>query len=149
MMRTVWLAAFCLAGLGGLYASKVTASISSDGNGTAAATIDTGIVPDTLTAGDKIDPMRAPAATEATSMPTIIPIVLRQVKARRTIGLVRPRPPTVVTANAVAVLPKPRRKSKLARNPTAPRYAADQTKCVAADSLSALITSLTGAPRCG
>lgn len=149
MIRTVWLAAFCLAGLGGLYASKVTASISSSQNGIAdPVTVSAGAVPDTLTAADRVDLTGLrPTAEAALAMPTV-PVVIHQVKARRMIpprGLQR-RAGTKV--RVIAVLPRPRPKFRMSRNGKAPKLAGDQTKCAATNSLGALIMSLTGTSHC-
>jgi apolipoprotein N-acyltransferase len=56
MVRTVWIAAFCLAVLGGLFATRVTASMpSTEEAATDPTEISTKLVQDTLTKADKLD----------------------------------------------------------------------------------------------
>jgi len=54
VIRTVWIAAFCLAGLGGLFATRVTASIPEE-IVRDPTTVGTSLVRDTLTKADKLD----------------------------------------------------------------------------------------------
>jgi hypothetical protein len=150
MIRTVWLAAFGLACIGGLYAGKVTASISpSDGDVADPAIISSGVVPDTLTAADKIDLTGLrPTAEAALATPTI-PIVIRPVKTRPTIrsrGLQRQ---AKTKAKVTAAIPKPRPKLRISRNEKVSKLAGDQTKCAGVNSLGALIMSLTATSHCG
>ena len=74
MIRTIWLAAFCLAGLGGLCASKVTASIypseeCAPEQVQVQPVLSDAIVQDTLTKGDKAEVTEAPAADATSSLP--------------------------------------------------------------------------------
>lgn len=148
MIRTVWLAAFCLAGLGGLCASRVTASISPSETGIAdPAIISAGVVPDTLTAADKADLTGLRPTAEATLAQPTAPVVMRPVKARTLIpsrGLQRQ---ASTKAKMIAVPPRPRPKLRISRNGKTSK-AADQTKCAATNNLGALIMSLTGTSDC-
>lgn len=149
MIRTVWLAAFFLAGLGGLYASRVTASISPSETGVAdPAIISTGVVPDTLTAADKVDLAGLRPAAEVTLAHPTVPIVIRPIKARTMIPWRSRQRGTGVKTKMIAALPRPRPKFRISRNRTTPR-AGDQKKCMATNSLDALIVSLTGTSHCG
>lgn len=149
MIRTVWLAAFCLAGLGGLYASRVTASISlSEGGIAHPATIGTDVVPDTLTAADKMDLTGFRPTAESTLAPATAPIVMRPVKARRMISSRSPQRQASAKAKMMAASPRPRHKVRISRSGKTPGLAGDQTKCPATSSLSALIMSLTGTSHC-
>ena len=149
MIRTVWLAAFCLAGLGGLCASKVTASISrpEDGIGDSAM-VSADVVPDTLTAADRIDLTGLRPTAETTLAPPLDPVVIRPIKAKRTLasGL---RRQAKTKAKVIAVLPKPWLKFRISRNGKPPKLAGDFKKCPEADSLDAHIMSLTGTSHCG
>jgi len=147
MIRTVWLAAFCLAGLGGLYASRVTASISPSETGAAnPAIISAGVVPDTLTVADKMDLIGLRPTAEAALAQPSVPLVIRPVKARTTIPSRGLRQQTGTKAKMTVAFPRPR--PKISRNSKAPKLAGDQTKCAATNSLGALITSLTGTSHC-
>lgn len=149
MIRTVWLAAICLAGIGGLYAGKVTASISpSDGGVVDPAMISAGVVPDTLTAADKIDLTGLRPTAEAALAPPTVPIVIRPVKARTMIPSRGLRRQTNTKAKVTAANPKPRPKFRMSLNGKASKIAADQTKCAGINSLNALIMSLTGTSHC-
>jgi hypothetical protein len=148
MIRTVWLAAFCLAGLGGLYASRVTASISPPETGAAdPATISSRVVPDTLTAADKLDLTGLRPTAEATLARPTAPIVVRPVKVRTMIPSHGQQRQTCAKAKMIAAIPRPRPKFRISRNGKTPK-AGDQAKCATANSLGALIMSLTGAPHC-
>jgi hypothetical protein len=149
MIRTVWLAAFCLAGLGGLCASKVTASISQPEDDIPdSVMVSTGVAPDTLTAADKVDLTGIRPTAEAALAQLNDPAVIPAVKFRRTRanGLVRQ---IDTKASMIAVLPKPRPKVKISKDSNAPKLAGDLKKCPQPDGLAAIITSLTGASRCG
>jgi hypothetical protein len=148
MIRTVWLAAFCLAGLGGLCASRVTASISPAETGVAdLAIVSTGVVPDTLTAADKVDLTGLRPAAEATLAQPTVPIVIRPVTARTMIPSRGLRRQSSTKAKMIAAFPRPRPKFRMSRNGRTLK-AGDQTKCAATNSLGALIMSLTGTSHC-
>lgn len=149
MIRTVWLAAFCLACLGGLYASKVTASISAPEDGIAdPATSAAAAEPDTLTAADRVDVTGLRPAAEATLVQSTDLVVVRPVKANR-FALHRLQRPSDTKAKVIVVLPRPRPKPRLSRNGKSPGLAGDLKKCPENNSLGTLIMSLTGASHCG
>jgi hypothetical protein len=149
MIRTVWLAAFCLAGLGGLYASRVTASISLPETGVAdPAIIGARVVPDTLTSADKIDLTGLRPTAEATLARPAAAVVIRPVKVRTVIPSRGQRRRASTKAKVIAALPAPRPKSRGSRNGNAPKLAGDQAKCARPNGLSALIMSLTATPPC-
>jgi len=54
LIRTVWIAAFCLAGLGGTFATRVTASISEEAVA-GPTTVDTSLMPEALCKADKLN----------------------------------------------------------------------------------------------
>jgi hypothetical protein len=149
MIRTVWLAAFGLACIGGLYAGKVTASISPpDGDVADPAMIRAGIVPDTLTAADKIDLTGLRPTAEAALAPPTAPIVIRPVKTRTTIPSRDLRRRANTKAKVTAAIPKSRTTFRMSRNEKASKLAGDQTKCAGINSLGALIMSLTATSHC-
>lgn len=146
-MRTVWIAAFCLALLGGLFATKVTASMAPAEDialdPTAAST-----ARDTLTRSDKLDvgyflPSGANGALPIESM-DVLQIPSRMAAARGARGVKRPH------ANRIAVmLPKPRPRIRLSRNNDASKAAADLKSCAQPEGLGGLLLSWSGSLRCG
>jgi hypothetical protein len=149
MIRAVWLAAFGLACIGGLYAGKVTASISpSDGDIADPAMISAGVVPDTLSAADKMDLTGLRPTVEVALAPPTVPIIIHSVKSRTTIrsrGLPRQ---ANTKAKVTAAIAKQRPKFRLSRNEKASKLAGVQTKCAGINSLGALIISLTATSHC-
>jgi hypothetical protein len=145
MNRTVWLAAFCLAGLGGLYASQVTASISRpDDVSTYPATMTAGIGSDTLAVADKVDLTGLRPATEVTLSEPAEPVFISPVKTK---GVLLQRYHSA-KAKVIAALPKPRPKLRTSRNDKPLKLAGDPRKCPETNGLVALITSLTGTSHC-
>jgi hypothetical protein len=148
MIRTIWLAAFCLAGLGGLCASKVTASIypfeeCATGQSQSQSTVIDAIVADTLTKADTAEV--APAA-EATGS---LPIESNDVVAEKQTV---PRSKHLSVPNAhlkTVMLPKKRPKIRVAKNANQDNISADPKNCSQPDGLGGLLKSLAGAPHCG
>jgi hypothetical protein len=148
MIRTVWLAAICLAGLGGLCASKVTASISPPGDGaTDPAVVSATVIPDTLTPADQVDLTGLRPTAEITLAQSTDPLVVRPIRTGRppSRGL---RRQINTRATLVAALPKPRAKSRISKNDKFPRLAGELKKCPETSGLGALIMSLTGTSHC-
>jgi hypothetical protein len=145
MNRTVWLAALCLACLGGLYASQVTASISRpDDVNTNPASMTTGIGSDTLAVADKVDLTGLRPTAEVTSEEPADPVLINSVKTKG----IPPLRHHSAKAEVIAALPKPRPKLRISRNDKPPKLAGDPRKCPETNGLVALITSLTGASHC-
>jgi hypothetical protein len=143
MNRTIWLAAFCLAGLGGLCASQVTASISRPDEGNTNPSIMTaGIGSDILAVADKVDLTGFRPAAEVTLAEPAAPVLISPVKTK---GVALHHN---AKAKVIAALPKPRPKSRISRNDKPPRLAGDPRKCPETNGLVALITSLTGTSHC-
>jgi hypothetical protein len=151
VIRTVWIAAFCLACLGGLFATRVTASISEEAVRDP-ITIGTSFGQDTLTKSDKLDIryLRDPIASApvvptepiaAEIQPTELPASEKTASASA---------PNLV-ARRITVLPKPRPKIKPVKNIRdggLAKAAVDQNTCHQQDGLGGLLISLSGAPRC-
>jgi hypothetical protein len=117
MIRTVWIAAFCLAGIGGLFATKVTASIPP-AKETAPASVDitASLGQDTLIKADKFEFTSTVYAVETIPVVPARPTEVIQTKAKATADR-GPRRLSSPTANRIAVmLPKPRPRIKLASN---------------------------------
>jgi hypothetical protein len=145
LIRTIWIAAFCLAGLGGLFATKVTASISE------AAVRDPATVQDTLTKADRLDLtyLRPPAENVPASPtePTAAEIVPTKPAAFTKIGNPRPRAPAA--HRDAVMLPKPRPKIRPAKHAKdVARASVDMKGCHQQDGLGGLLISWSGAPRC-
>ena len=149
-MRTVWIAAFCLALLGGLFATKVTASMApTEEIAPDPTVVSTSLVQDTLTKSDKLDVgYLLPSADTNGDLPTKAMEVLqtpsRIAAGRSSRGLKGPH------ANRIAVmLPKPRPKIRLSKNNNPSKAAGDPKSCVQPDGLGGLLLSLSGSLRCG
>jgi hypothetical protein len=144
MNRTVWLAAVFLAGLAGLCASQVTASIWRPDDGeTNPAIMTAGNGLDTLDVADKVDLTGLRPTAEVTLAEPADPILISPIKTKG-VPLQRHHD---TKAKVVAALPKPRSKLRISRNDK-PRLAGDPRKCPEANGLIALITSLTGTSHC-
>jgi hypothetical protein len=174
VIRTIWIAALCLAGLGGLFATRVTASISEE----AVRDPDTvGISQrrDTLTKGDRLDvaylhrPIAGipvvPAVPIAAEIQPAEPFQFASLTATATAeSPVAPGQAAGSNASAssnssasssarrsTVLLPKPRPRIRPAKNKKdvgVARAAVDPGTCHQQDGLSGLLISLSGAPRC-
>lgn len=149
-LRTVWIAAFCLALLGGLFATKVTASMAPVEEIVRDPTpVGTGLVQDTLTKSDRLDAgYLLTSADPDGALPTMATEVLqtpsRMASGRSSRGLNGPH------ANRIAVmLPKPRPKIRLSKNNNPSKADGDAKSCAQPDGLAGLLLSLSGSLRCG
>jgi hypothetical protein len=115
MIRTVWLAAFLLAGICGLCASKVTASISQPEESVPDRTM-VSFATDTLTKADRLDAVNLPAEREATLALPPDPIAALLSKSRSVATDTRVRRPSNLNAKRIVVLPRPRPKLRLSAN---------------------------------
>jgi hypothetical protein len=148
MIRTVWISAFCLAVLGGLFASRVTASMPSTEEAVLDPTeISAKLVQDTLTKSDRLD-------VSYRSVETVPALPMESIA----VVLTKPRPNTNggsqhlsgPNANRVSVmLPKPRTRIRLAKNNNPAKTTPDSKTCQQPDGLSSILMSFTGSPRCG
>jgi hypothetical protein len=150
MNRTIWLAAFCLAGLGGLCASKVTASIYPSDESAPDQTqiqlmVSDATASDTLTKSDKAEVTEAPAADATFSLPiesNDVSAVKTPERRAKHPAVSNPHPKTVM-------LPRERPKTKLAKNAKQDTAALDSKNCPANDGLGGLLKSFAGSPHCG
>jgi hypothetical protein len=148
MIRTIWLAAFCLAGLGGLCASKVTASIypsedSVPDQSQIQPMVGDAIVVDTLTKADAAHV--APEAEATGSLPVESnDVVVEKPSTLRSKHLSVPNvhPKTVM-------LPRKRPKVRVAKNANPDNAAIDPKNCSQTDGLSGLLKTFAGSPHCG
>src|ERR1700730_1636815 len=115
MIRTVWIAAFCLAGIGGLFASRVAASMApTEETVLDPPTVRAGIAQDTLTKADRLDLTYLNPLVETAPVPPSKPFEILQTKpsAKSTSS----RRLSNRNANRIAVmLPKPRPKPRLSK----------------------------------
>jgi hypothetical protein len=153
MIRTFWFAAFCVAGLGGVLATRVTASMATGESVLDPALLSVGLAPDTLSKADRLDvayylPYAAPASAE------IIP----QLAAERVAVLAAKRGANAkvraqlnpASANRKSVmLPRPRPKIRFAKNAHPPRPIVESKTCVQLEGLGGLLMAFAGTPRCG
>jgi len=141
LIRTVWIAAFSLAVLGGLFATKVTASI--------APVEEAGLVPtdvilaqDTLTKSDKLDVAYLLASAEAYPvLPNSSTVVLETRSRFAASGGARGR--------SAVKLPKPRPKIRMSKKNNPAQAAGDLKSCTQPDGLGGFLLSLSGSLRCG
>jgi hypothetical protein len=149
-LRTIWIAAFCLALLGGLFATKVTASMAPTGEIESDPTaVSTALVQDTLTESDKLDVGHLLPSTDTNrAVPTeameVLQALSRLAAGRSSRGLKGPHP------NRIAVmLPKPRPKIRLSKNNNPSKAAGDLKSCAQPDGPGGLLLSWSGSLRCG
>ena len=164
MIRIVWIAAFCLAGLGGLFATRVTASISEEAVRDP-ATVGTSLVRDTLAKADKLDVGYFRYPVESTPVPAAEPIAaeiqpskafqptkaFQPIKAWATAKAGSSHAPDLSVHRIAVLLPKPRPKIKPTRNAKdvgLAKAALDLKTCHQQDGLAGLLISLNGSPRC-
>lgn len=157
MIRTVWIAAFCLAGLGGTFATRVTASISEEAvpNPT---TVGTSLMQDTLSKADKLNVgyLRCPAERAPVGNVPAVPAEpiaaeIQPAKPPATAKAGSSHPPDPGARRAAVVLPKPRpriRPARQAKGVGLARAAVDPNTCHQQDGLGGMLISLSGSPRC-
>jgi hypothetical protein len=110
MIRTIWLAAFFLAGICGLCASKVTASISQPEEDVPDRMM-VSFATDTLTKSDRLDAVNLPTEPEATPALVSDPIAALLSKSRSVAVETNARRPSNLRASRrIVVLPRPRPK---------------------------------------
>ena len=162
MIRTVWIAAFCLAGLGGTFATRVTASISEEAvPGPTAA--DTGMLHDTLCKADKLNvgyvrypADRAPVENAPVANTPAVPAepiaaAIEPAKPPATAKAASSHAPDPGARRAAVVLPRPRPKIRPARHAKGvglARAMVNPNTCHQQDGLAGMLISLSGSPRC-
>ena len=150
MIRTIWIAALCLAGLGGLFATRVTASIS-EGAARDPATVGTSFAQDTLAKADRHDLTNLRHPAENVPAPPTEPIAAEIVPTKPAMSAktASPRPPSPSVHRNAVMLPKPRPKIRPARNAKdVAKASVDLKACHQQNGLGGTLISLSGAPRC-
>jgi hypothetical protein len=178
VIRTIWIAALCLAGLGGLFATRVTASISEEAVRDP-ATVGVNRERDTLTKGDRLDVAYLRQATESIPVAPAVPITEeiqpaepfqfanRFANPSATATVESPVAPGQAAGpsatpsasssasssarRSMVLLPKPRPKIRPAKNKKdvgVAGAAVDPATCHQQDGFGGLLISLSGAPRC-
>jgi hypothetical protein len=150
VIRTIWIAALCLADLGGLFATRVTASIS-EGAVRDPATVGTSFAQDTLMKADRLDLtyLRYPAENipVAPTEPIAAEIVPTKPATSAKIG--NPHPPGRSAQRNAVVLPRPRPKIRPAKNAKdVVKASVDFKACHQQNGFGGMLISLSGAPRC-
>jgi hypothetical protein len=117
VIRPIWIAALCLAGLGGLFATRVTASIS-EGAVRDPATVGTSFAQDTLAKADRLDLtyLRYPAENIPVAPTEPIAAEIVPTKPAMSAKTASPRPPSPSVHRNAVMLPKPRPKIRPAKN---------------------------------
>jgi hypothetical protein len=163
MIRTFWFAAFCLAGLGGLLATRVTASMafSSEGvlgpvmlgealaqdtltNQTLAKDMPT---QDTLTKADRLDVAYLPVVVAMIAEAPAESMAVTKPEANATAGL--QRSVALHTHRTSVMLPRPRPKIRPAKISHLAKPVVEVKTCSPPEGLSGLLMALANQPHCG
>jgi hypothetical protein len=152
LIRTVWIAAFCLAGLGGTFATRVTASISEEALPDP-ATVGNGLTQNTLSKADKLDVgyLRYPAENVPAVPTEPIAAEVAPAKPPETAKAASSPAPDPGARCTAVVLPKPRpriRPAKHGKDVGLARATVDPNTCHQQDGLGGMLISLSGSPRC-
>jgi hypothetical protein len=150
LIRTIWIAALCLAGLGGLFATRVTASIS-EGAARDPATTGTSFAQDTLTKADRLGLTYLRHPAENIPAPPTEPIAAEIVptKPATSTKIENPHSPGRGVQRNAVVLPKPRPKIRPAKNARdVVKASVDLKACHQQNGFGGMLISLSGAPRC-
>ena len=157
VIRTVWIAAFCLAGLGGTFATRVTASISEEAVPDP-TTVGTSLMQDTLSKADKLNVGYARHPAESAPVENIPAVPAEPIAAE-----IEPaKPPATAKAGCsyapdpgarrtAVVLPKPRPRiisAKHEKDVGLARATVDPNTCHQQDGLGGMLISLSCTPRC-
>jgi hypothetical protein len=155
MIRTFWFAAFCLAGLGGVLATRVTASVAITGESVLdPALLSVGLAPDTLSKADRLDvayylPSAAPTPAEIfPELPAARVAVLPAKPGARAKASSQPAAAANIDRKSV-MLPRPRPKIRLAKNTHPPKPIVESKTCAQPEGLGGLLMAFAGTPRCG
>jgi hypothetical protein len=165
MIRTFWFAAFCLAGLGGLLATRVTASMafSSEGVldlvmlGEALAqdtltnqtlTKDT-LVQDTLMKADRLDVAYLPVAVAMIAEAPVESLVVPETKPDANAEANLQRPAASHVGRTGVMLPRPRPKIRPAKISHLAKPVVEVKTCTPPEGLSIILMALANQPRCG
>jgi hypothetical protein len=165
MIRTFWFAALCLAGLGGVLATRVTASMAFTGEsvldpvmlgeGLAQDTLtrdtltrDT-FITDTLTKADRLNVAYLPSAAAIIAEARTQSVAVPEIKpdANVTAGLQRSAALHVHRTNVM--LPRPRPKIRPAKISHSAKAVVEAKTCSPPEGLSGLLLALANQPRCG
>ena len=148
MTRTVWIAAFSLALIGGLFATKVTASmVAGEEREPDPTTVSAILGQDTLTTSDRGAAAYVVVPPADTNL--VLPISSAAVLETRKFAVSRgSRRLTGPNTNRGAVkLPKPRPTTRLSKK-NDPAQNGDVKGCTQPDGLGGLLLSLSGSLRC-
>jgi hypothetical protein len=170
VIRTFWFAAFCLAGLGGLLATRVTASMAFSGesildpavlgealaqerptnqtptNQTLAIDMPTR---DTLTKADRLDVAYLPVAMVMIAEAPAEPIAVPETKPDANAGADLQRSAALHVHRSSVMLPRPRPKIRPAKISHAAKPVVEVKTCTPPEGLSVLLMALANQPRCG
>jgi hypothetical protein len=154
LIRTIWFAAICLAGVAGLLAAKFTPFASAEETVPDPVPMTVGLGDDTLTKSDKLtlayvlpesapdwptqairreepaDNAKTPFSQPLVSQPLAPPLAASHLNRR------------------VVVLPRPRPKIRLAKISHPPKLVVEAKTCSQPDSLGGLLLSFSGQPHC-
>ena len=170
MIRTFWFAAVCLAALGGLLATRVTASMALTGD----SVIDPAMLgeakdrlrdklqnklqdeltkdaltKDTLTKADRLDIAYRQAAAVVIAEAPANSIAVAEMMTGANAKPASQLPLASVGRRTIVMLPKPRPKIRLARNIPLARSIAELKTCAQPEGFGGILLSFAGPPHCG
>jgi hypothetical protein len=170
MIRTFWFAAFCLAGLGGLLATRVTASMAFSGESILdPAVLGEGLAQDpltnqtlaidmptrdTLTKADRLDVADLLVAAAMVAEAPAQSIAVPETKPDANAGADLQRSAALHVHRTSVMLPRPRPKIRpakigLAKISHAAKPVVEVKTCAPPEGLSGLLMALANQPRCG
>jgi hypothetical protein len=152
MIRTLWFAAFCLAGLGGVLATRVAASMDITGDSVLdPALLSVGLAEDTLSKADKLVVAYQPSTVAPTPIIPESPAAPGAVIPAKlgTNAKVSALPLSPANVNRkIVMLPRPRPKIRLAKDIHPPKAVVELKTCAQPEGLGGLLMAFAGTPRC-
>jgi hypothetical protein len=161
LIRTFWFAAVCLAALGGLLATRVTASMALTSEGVIDPSLlgeakdklkdkltKDALTKDTLTKADRLDISYRQAAAVIAEAPANS-IAVAEMTPGANAKPASQLPLASVGRRTLVMLPRPRPKIRLARNTPLARPIAELKTCAQPEGLGGILLSFAGPPHCG
>src|SRR6266702_3898408 len=163
MIRTFWFAAFCLAGLGGLLATRVTASMALTGEGVLDPVIlgeglaqdvlardaftKDAFTKDTLTKADRLEVVYLPAVAAMIAEAPVESIAVAETKPHANARVVSQRPAASHVNRTTVMLPRPRPRIRLAKASHPAKPVLEVKTCAPPEGLGGLLMAFSGQPR--
>jgi len=150
MIRTFWFAAFCLAGLGGLLATRVTASMAFSSEGVLdLVMLGEALAQDTLMKADRLDVAYLPVAVAMIAEAPVESLVVPETKPDANAEVDLQRPAASHVGRTGVMLPRPRPKIRPAKISHLAKPVVEVKTCTPPEGLSVILMALANQPRCG